>query len=121
MGRVHIVKNRVTGQVSEVPFTLEEETVADNALAEQNHPRNYPLSLRQLRLGLLNNGYPITFIQDVIDQIPNATDRAIAQIWYEETMTAEWDHPMVQSLIAAAGIDEAAAILMWMAAKDIPA
>lgn len=85
-------------------------------------PDDVPLSMRQLRLGLLLvGGFPATFIQDTIASIPDPTERAVAQIWYEETSTVEWSHPMTQSLIAAAGIDEADAIAMWMQAKDLEA
>jgi len=47
-------------------------------------PADTPLSMRQLRLGLLLiGGFPVTFIQDAINAIPDATQRGVAQIWYE--------------------------------------
>ncbi len=79
------------------------------------------LTMRQLRLGLLSAGRPVGFIQDVIDAIPGAMDRAIATIWYEETSIVAWQHPMTQTLMAAAGISEAEGKAMWMAASQIPA
>jgi hypothetical protein len=81
-----------------------------------------PLTMRQLRLGLLLiGGFPATFIQDAISAIPDTTDRGIAQIWYDETSVVEWDHPMTQQLIAAAGITTEQAAAMWMQAKDLAA
>lgn len=85
-------------------------------------PDDVPLSMRQLRLGLLLiGGFPATFIQDTIAAIPDPTERAVAQIWYEETSTVEWSHPMTQQLIAAAGITPEQAAAMWMQAKDLAA
>jgi len=84
-------------------------------------PEETPISMRQLRLGLLASGFAPTFIMDVIAAIPDVPERAVATIWYEETSTVEWGHPMTQSLMAAAGISEAAAKAMWLAASQIPA
>jgi hypothetical protein len=83
-------------------------------------PADTPLTMRQLRLGLLLiGGFPATFIQDAINAIPDATQRGVAQIWYDETSTVEWEHPMTQQLIAAAGITTEQAAAMWMQAKDL--
>ena len=85
-------------------------------------PSNTPLTMRQLRLGLLLiGGFPATFIQDAINAIPDATQRGVAQIWYDESATVEWEHPMTQQLIAAAGITTEQAAAMWMQAKDLDA
>ena len=85
-------------------------------------PADTPLTMRQLRLGLLLiGGFPATFIQDAINAIPDATQRGVAQIWYDESATVEWDHPMTQQLIAAAGITTEQAAAMWMQAKDLDA
>lgn len=94
---------------------------ADPAPAPSTDPADYPLSMRQLRLGLFINGYAVDFLQSVISAIPDATERGMAQIWYEETSVVEWAHPMTQSLMAAAGISTADATAMWMQAKDIAA
>jgi hypothetical protein len=83
-------------------------------------PADTPLTMRQLRLGLLLiGGFPATFIQDAITAIPDATQRGVAQIWYDESATVEWEHPMTQQLIAAAGITTKQAAAMWMQAKDL--
>ena len=85
-------------------------------------PADTPLTMRQLRLGLLLiGGFPATFIQDAINAIPDATQRGVAQIWYDESATVEWEHPMTQQLIAAAGITTEQAADMWMQAKDLAA
>lgn len=85
-------------------------------------PSNTPLTMRQLRLGLLLiGGFPASYIQDAISAIPDATQRGVAQIWYDESATVEWSHPMTQQLIAAAGITTEQAAAMWMQAKDLDA
>ena len=85
-------------------------------------PADTPLTMRQLRLGLLLiGGFPASYIQDAILAIPDATQRGIAQIWYDETTEVQWDHPMTQQLIAATGIPTEQAAAMWMQAKDLDA
>ena len=45
-------------------------------------PTDTPLTMRQLRLGLLLiGGFSASFIQDAITAIPDATQRGVAQIW----------------------------------------
>ena len=85
-------------------------------------PANTPLTMRQLRLGLLLiGGFSSSFIQDAINVIPDATQRGVAQIWYDESAVVEWGHPMTQQLIAGAGLTTEQAAAMWMAAKDLAA
>jgi len=103
-----------------VSFTPEEEDAA--LAATEPTPSTTPLTMRQLRLGLLLiGGFPATFIQDAINAIPDATQRGVAQIWYDESATVEWGHPMTQQLISAAGITTEQAATMWMQAKDLDA
>jgi len=94
---------------------------ADPESPPSTDPADYPLSMRQLRLGLFMNGYAVDFLQSVISAIPDATERGMAQIWYEETSVVEWAHPMTQSLMSAAGISTADATAMWLQAKDLAA
>lgn len=85
-------------------------------------PADTPLTMRQLRLGLLLiGGFSASFIQDSINAIPDSTQRGVAQIWYDESATVEWGHPMTQQLIAGAGLTTEQAAAMWMQAKDLDA
>lgn len=119
MARFHTIVDANTGEQTVVPFTAEEEAAADAAV---NNPATTPLTMRQLRLGLLLiGGFPATFIQDAINAIPDATQRGIARIWYDETTEVQWEHPMTQQLIAATGITTEQAAAMWMKAKDLDA
>lgn len=83
---------------------------------------NTPLSMRQLRLGLVENGFGAGFISAAIAAMPPGIDRDRATVWYEETKTGvQWNHPMTQALIAASGLTTEQAAAMWMAAKDLEA
>jgi len=123
--RTHVSTDAKTGEKVTIAFTPEEEAAADAADAAEaarSTPANNPLTMRQLRLGLLLiGGFSSSFIQDAINAIPDATQRGVAQIWYDESATVEWEHPMTQQLIAAAGITTEQAAAMWMQAKDLDA
>lgn len=120
MSRFHIVFDASSGHQSNVPFTPEEEAAAD--AAANPTPATTPLTMRQLRLGLLLiGGFSSSYIQDAILAIPDATQRGVAQIWYDETTEVQWEHPMTQQLIAATGITTEQAAAMWMQAKDLDA
>ncbi len=83
-------------------------------------PADFPLTMRQLRLGLKRfGGKPASFIQDTIDGIADQDAKDEAQIWYDETEIVHWDHAETQALMALSGIPTANAKAMWMAAKDI--
>lgn len=121
MTRYHVVVSAATGEKQTTPFTMEEEQAADAAEAAANSPAAFPLSMRQLRLGLLGAGFPVDFIATTIAGMGDAAAKAAATIWYEETSTVHWDHQMTQALIAEAGLTTEQASAMWMAAKDLDA
>jgi hypothetical protein len=84
-------------------------------------PSNYPLTDRQLRLGLIRHGIPLATVQSAIDTIPDQLQRDEAQVWWEFSKTINWDHPMTQSLMALVGVTSEQATAMWMVAKDYAA
>jgi len=84
-------------------------------------PANFPLTSRQLRLGLIRNGYTLSFIQNIIDAIPDSTERDEAQVWWEFSDQIEWEHPMTGALLTLSGISANDAVTMWMTAKDYDA
>lgn len=84
-------------------------------------PEAFPLSARQIRLGLIGAGISLASVQSTIDAIADQTQREVAQVWWEFTDPVLWDHPVRAQLTALLGISEADAKAMWMAAKDIPA
>ena len=84
-------------------------------------PGDYPLSARQIRLGLINAGISLASVQATINAIPDQAQREVAQVWWEFTNPVVWEHPVRAQLTALLGISDAQATAMWMAAKDIPA
>lgn len=84
-------------------------------------PESYPLSARQLRLGLIDNGYSLADIVTILDAIADPVIRDQAQVWWEFTNDIHWDHDWTQILIAMMGISKEQAAAMWMSAKDIVA
>lgn len=109
------------------PGYAEEELADDNGEVvaflnppASTEPIDWPITMRQLRLGLKRFGdKPASFIQDTIDAIPDGDAKDEAQIWYEETSVVHWDHPQTQALLTLTGIPANTAKAMWMAAKDI--
>lgn len=84
-------------------------------------PSDYPLSDRQLRIGLIMAGFSLSNIQAAVDAIPDATQRAVAQVWWDRSILIHWEHPMTQNLIGLVGLTPEQASAMWMAAKDLEA
>ena len=84
-------------------------------------PSDFPLSDRQLRIGLIMAGFDLANIQAAIDAIPDATQRAVAQVWWDRSILIHWEHPMTQNLIGLVGLTPEQASAMWMAAKDLEA
>lgn len=84
-------------------------------------PADFPLSDRQLRIGLITSGVDLALIDQAIDGIEDPTERAIAKVWWDRSTSIQWDHPMRASLTALVGLSEEDAATMWMAAKDIAA
>jgi len=84
-------------------------------------PEHFPLTARQLRLGLIRNGYSLASVQAAIDNISNPAQRDEAQVYWEFSTVVHWDHQTTQALLALSGIDPSDAAAMWMAAKDYEA
>lgn len=103
---------RVNGVVSYV-HTLGDAPAPD--------PADFPLSDRQLRLGLIMAGFNLANIQAAIDAIPDTMQRAVAQVWWDRSIEIHWEHPMTQTLIGLVGLTQQQAATMWLAAKDIEA
>lgn len=80
-------------------------------------PEHFPLTARQLRLGLVRNGLSLSAVQSQIDLLP-LPDRDEAQIYWEYSNEIQWNHPMTQALIGMAGIPVELATSIWMIAKD---
>lgn len=85
------------------------------------HPSDRPLSARQLRLGLIANGFSLASIVTILDAIADPVIRDQAQVWWEFTPEIVWGHDWTQILIAMMNIPLEAAATMWMEAWEIVA
>jgi hypothetical protein len=80
-------------------------------------PADYPLTARQIRLGLIRTGVSLSLIQNAINALPSPA-RDEAQAYLEFSTVINWAHPMTQTLVALVGISDQQAETMWMIAKD---
>ena len=120
--RTYIEVNVQTGERTERPYTAEEEAAADAmVVAPSTDPADFPLTARQLRLGLIRHGIGLSAVQAAISAIPDQTQRDEAQVYWEFSTVINWSHPMTRGLMALAGITPEDAAAMWMVAKDYEA
>lgn len=120
--RTYVEINVQTGERSERPYTAEEEAAADAmVVAPSTDPADFPLTARQLRLGLIRHGITLSTVQAAISAIGDGQQRDEAQVYWEFSTVINWSHPMTQALIALVGITTEDAAAMWMAAKDYEA
>lgn len=84
-------------------------------------PTDYPLTARQLRLGLIRNGVALSAVQTAINNLPTQAQRDEAQVYWEFSTLIYWDHPMTQALMGLVGVTPQNAVAMWMIAKDYEA
>lgn len=116
--RTHIEINVQTGERTERPYTAEEDAAADALIvAPSTSPADFPLSARQLRLGLIRHGISLATVQSAISGIEDTQQRDEAQVYWEFSTTIAWSHPMTQAIMALAGISPKSAAAMWMVAK----
>lgn len=85
-------------------------------------PADYPLSDRQLRLGLIAAGIlPSAVRNTIISSITDPFEQEAALTWFDRTAQIHWNHPQTQQLMALAGFTQQQAAAMWLQAKDIAA
>ncbi|WP_234896316.1 hypothetical protein [Sinorhizobium meliloti] len=77
------------------------------------------LTARQLRLGLVNNGYSMSQVSAVIDAMPEGSDKETARIEWEYATTFERTHPLIATVGAALSISEEQTDTMWTAAATL--
>jgi hypothetical protein len=66
------------------------------------------ISARQIRLWLVGHGYTMAQVEQAIDGIPDQQQREMVRVEWEYAPYVERTHPMLTSLAAALGLDEAA-------------
>ncbi|MBN7778898.1 hypothetical protein JYP49_21820 [Nitratireductor aquimarinus] len=75
-----------------------------------------PLSARQLRLGLIDNGITLASVQAAVDGIADTTAREMAQVEWEYATTFERTHALISQIGAALSLTPEEIDTMWEAA-----
>ena len=78
-----------------------------------------PLTRRQLRLGLLQNNISTDDIEAAIAAIEDPTERAAAQIEWEDATQYLRTHPLIEQIGAALELTPEQIDAMWMAAVEL--
>lgn len=77
------------------------------------------LNPRQLRIGLILNGFTLDQVTATIDAIPDDRDRTVAKIEWEYAPKFERDHHLIAQVGAALGLTEAQIDTMWKQALTL--
>lgn len=75
-----------------------------------------PLTARQLRLGLVAASILPSQVDAAIAAIPDAADRAVAEIEWEYASQFERDHPLIEQVGIALGLSPEQIDTMWQEA-----
>ena len=78
-----------------------------------------PLTSRQLRLGLINNGIMPSQVQTALDAMPSGPDREKALVEWEYASTFDRLHPLIASVGVALGLADEQIDTMWTAAASL--
>lgn len=78
-----------------------------------------PLSARQLRLGLVSNGFLLSQVEAAIDAIEDQQAREVARIEWEYASTFERNHPLIEQVGSALGLMAEHIDSMWLAASTL--
>lgn len=78
-----------------------------------------PLTSRQLRLGLINNGIMPSQVQTALEAMPAGSDREKALVEWEYASTFDRLHPLIATVGVALGLADAQIDTMWTAAAAL--
>lgn len=80
------------------------------------NPRNSmpPLNARQIRLGLIANGFSLSQVTGAIAAMPDGPDKEIAQVEWEYAPTFERLHHLIGVIGAVLGLTDEQIDVMWM-------
>ncbi|WP_457587274.1 hypothetical protein [Ensifer canadensis] len=81
--------------------------------------KNGPLTARQLRLGLVNNGFTLAQVAAAIDALQDGADKEKARIEWDYAATFERAHPLISVVAAALGIPAEQIDVMWREAHSL--
>lgn len=78
-----------------------------------------PLTARQLRLGLVGGGFSLADVEATIDAIPDAQQKAVAQIEWEYAVQFERMHPLIEQVGSSLGLTPEQIDAMWGQALEL--
>lgn len=102
-----------TGELAVRDMTPEEIAEREAAQPSPVELPNPTLTARQLRLGLVINGFGLDQVDTAIAAIEDQQQRAVAQIEWEYASQFERDHPLLQQVGAALGLTEEQIDVLW--------
>src|SRR5690606_28836038 len=103
------------------PYGADEEAPEADEMPEPPlpAPATPSLTARQLRLGLVLNGFTLDQVTATIDAIPDEQDRAVAKIEWEYASQFERDHHLIAQVGAALGLSTEQIDTMWQQALTL--
>jgi len=99
--------------------TREAQTLARIAQERAEFEKNQPLTARQLRLGLVNNGFSLAQVEAAIDALPDGADKEKARIEWQYAGEFKRDHPLIATIAAQLGISAEQFETMWAEAQKL--
>ncbi len=78
-----------------------------------------PLTARQLRLGLVDNGFALTQVEAAIDALPDGPEKEKAKIEWQYAGEFQRDHPLLMTIAAQLGISAEQFETMWAEAQKL--
>lgn len=81
--------------------------------------RNAALTARQLRLGLVGNGFSLAQVDAAIDALPDGAEKEMARIEWQYAGEFKRDHPLLMTIAAQLGISAEQFDAMWVAAQKL--
>ena len=130
-GRVKLIK-RLDGESNDIAYAYltdeEAETYSDLTLVSQEEIEELgdvvkilipeSISKRQAKQQLLLDG-KLDQVKEVIDSIPDETERMMAQLYWDESTEFERNHPTLVELGTALGLTEAELDIMFINASKL--
>ena len=130
-GRVKMIK-RLEGDINDIAYAYltdeEAETYSDLTLVSQEEIEELgdvvkilipeSITKRQAKQQLLLDG-KLSQVQEVIDSIPDETERMMAQLYWDESTEFERNHPMLIQFGTALGLTEAELDMMFINASKL--
>lgn len=81
--------------------------------------KNAPLTARQLRLGLVENGFALAQVEAAIDALPDGAEKEKARIEWQYAGEFKRDHPLLTTIATQLGISAEQFETMWTEAQKL--